>query len=205
MPIFIRGIGLITDEQWEEMSPSEDATRIPTKNPDRPPLYVGETPILEDAFYDAPTLAKTSWPRFEEFVAKSGRTSTLYTADLCDLRVDLYGYGYPSPDPVRHLTHRIDDDDLDRRTAEEVLEIARLAHKAWAAEGMALAVNCQAGLNRSSFVAGMVLIMDGYTADEAIATIREARSVFCFSNEFFVKFLQVNERMIRASALEDAQ
>lgn len=46
-------------------------------------------------------------------------------------------------------------------------------------------VHCQAGLNRSSLVAARALMLDGMSAEQAIATLREKRSPACLCNKAF--------------------
>jgi len=51
-------------------------------------------------------------------------------------------------------------------------------------------VHCQAGLNRSSLVAALALILgDGLTPEEAIATLKERRSPACLCNHVFTEWL----------------
>ena len=50
-------------------------------------------------------------------------------------------------------------------------------------------VHCQAGINRSNIVAGRTLMMLGFSAEEAIALLREKRSPFVLSNEVFERQL----------------
>ena len=56
-------------------------------------------------------------------------------------------------------------------------------------EGTVL-VHCQAGLNRSSLIAARSLMIDGMTADEAIAQIRDTRSPACLCNQSFEEYLR---------------
>jgi protein-tyrosine phosphatase len=51
-------------------------------------------------------------------------------------------------------------------------------------------VHCQAGLNRSGLISGLVLRMQGYGADEAIELLRETRSPAVLCNPTFEKFVQ---------------
>lgn len=51
-------------------------------------------------------------------------------------------------------------------------------------------VHCQAGLNRSSLVAGRALMLQGKTADEAINLLRTNRSPACLCNPSFEKHLR---------------
>ncbi|OZC80242.1 protein tyrosine phosphatase [Rhodococcus sp. 06-418-5] len=53
----------------------------------------------------------------------------------------------------------------------------------------AVLVHCQAGLNRSSLVVARALMLEGATAADAIATIREKRSPACLCNETFERYL----------------
>ena len=50
-------------------------------------------------------------------------------------------------------------------------------------------VHCQAGLNRSSLVAGRTLTMMGYTGKQAIRLLRERRSEACLCNTSFETWL----------------
>jgi protein-tyrosine phosphatase len=50
-------------------------------------------------------------------------------------------------------------------------------------------VHCQAGLNRSSLVAARALMLIGWSAEKAIATIREKRSPACLCNPAFEAYL----------------
>lgn len=51
-------------------------------------------------------------------------------------------------------------------------------------------MRCQAGLNRSGLVMALVLIREGYTADEAIALIRLRRGSAALCNHQFVAWLR---------------
>lgn len=50
-------------------------------------------------------------------------------------------------------------------------------------------VHCQAGLNRSSLVAALSLMLTKYTANEAIYILRKVRSAACLCNPLFEEFL----------------
>ena|ERR1035441_2280998 len=51
-------------------------------------------------------------------------------------------------------------------------------------------ISCQAGLNRSSLVAAKALMLEGMTADKAIALLREKRSGAVLCNEAFEEWLR---------------
>jgi hypothetical protein len=63
------------------------------------------------------------------------------------------------------------------------------AYEAWKA-GRKVLIHCQAGLNRSGFVAAQVLMRDGYSADDAIALLREKRSPAVLCNRHFERWLR---------------
>lgn len=50
-------------------------------------------------------------------------------------------------------------------------------------------VHCQAGLNRSSLVAGRALMLQGKTAQEAVELLRTNRSPACLCNKAFEQYL----------------
>lgn len=51
-------------------------------------------------------------------------------------------------------------------------------------------VHCQAGLNRSNLIAARALMLDGVSADDAIAILRYKRSGASLCNRTFVEYLQ---------------
>ena len=74
-------------------------------------------------------------------------------------------------------------DDLGR-----VVRAAAWANERWMA-GDRVLIRCQAGLNRSGLVTAMVLMLDGWTAAEAISHIRARRSPVALCNDRFVDWL----------------
>lgn len=61
-------------------------------------------------------------------------------------------------------------------------------------------VHCQAGLNRSSLVAARALMLDGMTAIDAIALLREKRSPACLCNRSFEAHLRSLDDLPRVAA-----
>lgn len=57
-------------------------------------------------------------------------------------------------------------------------------------QGKKVLVHCQAGLNRSGVVTALALINLGYTADAAIALMREKRSPLVLCNEAFENWVR---------------
>lgn len=95
----------------------------------------------------------------------------------------------PHPEADHHV-YRIADADLD---PEHHTHIDYLADKVATdvRNGKRVLVRCQAGLNRSSLIVGLVLMREyGLSADEAIVWIRENRSPYALFNESFVAYLR---------------
>src|SRR5664279_2220524 len=61
--------------------------------------------------------------------------------------------------------------------------------KSCVADGPTL-VHCQAGLNRSSLIAGRVLTMGGMEGRDAVKLLRERRSTACLCNPSFARWLR---------------
>ena len=51
-------------------------------------------------------------------------------------------------------------------------------------------IHCHMGINRSAFIAAMILIIDGMNPTDAIALIREKRSELCLNNKTFENYLR---------------
>jgi protein-tyrosine phosphatase len=78
-------------------------------------------------------------------------------------------------------------DSLDQAT-DQILDIARWINSC-RKTGPVL-VHCQAGLNRSSLVAGTALVMNGeVTGRQAVKLLREKRSPACLCNQAFEDWL----------------
>lgn len=114
---------------------------------------------------------------------------SVFVRDEFDLVVSLYKrWGHGPDDGIKDIYLRIPDGHL---TGEEFAKVCDLVpHIALAvAQGKRVLVRCQAGYNRSGLVVALVLLAHGYTADAAIALIREKRSEFALCNEHFVKLI----------------
>lgn len=82
----------------------------------------------------------------------------------------------------------LDDAPYDLGAGEAVYETARWALGA-VRRGKTL-IHCQAGLNRSSLIAALVLVLDGMTPDSAIDLLRERRSEAVLCNPSFEDWLR---------------
>lgn len=90
------------------------------------------------------------------------------------------------PDTVRHEVEMYDADD-DLGAGERLYDLAEMVN-AYRAKGKTL-VHCQAGLNRSSLIAALALIIDGMPPAEAIGLLREKRSPAVLCNQTFERWL----------------
>jgi hypothetical protein len=79
---------------------------------------------------------------------------------------------------------RIEDIDL-----VELYQVVRIAHDDWK-RGKKVLIRCQAGWNRSGLIMALVLMREGYTADEAINLIRQKRSPNALCNKGFENWLR---------------
>ena len=103
--------------------------------------------------------------------------------------VCLYGHANPANYYVREQRYGIADAELDEKSIPEILQLADWLHSEWK-QGKRVAAKCAAGLNRSSLVAALVLLKEGFSAEGAIALIREERSSNALFNPFFVEFIE---------------
>ena len=91
------------------------------------------------------------------------------------------------PDTVR-VERRMADSDETLGAGQQVYEIA-----AWSLaairDGKTL-IHCQAGLNRSSLVAGLAMVLSGVPAARAIEVLRERRSRAVLCNRSFEHWLR---------------
>jgi protein-tyrosine phosphatase len=78
--------------------------------------------------------------------------------------------------------------DSEEQSFEQVDKIAQWVNEC--RKTGAVLVHCQAGLNRSSLIAGRALMLAGMSADEAISTLRTRRSPACLCNPAFEKWLR---------------
>jgi len=71
---------------------------------------------------------------------------------------------------------------------KELMPIVESAHYDWK-NGKRVLIRCQAGLNRSGLITALILMRDGYTAEEAIQLLRKTRSGWVLFNGRFEKWL----------------
>ena len=105
------------------------------------------------------------------------------------LIVTLYADAQPAPWGVEEIRFGFPDGNLTESAIERVLRIALTAHDRWIA-GERVLIRCQAGVNRSGLVTALVLMLQGMSAEEAIALLRERRSPMVLNNSHFERFLR---------------
>jgi hypothetical protein len=105
-----------------------------------------------------------------------------------DAVVTLYAWAQPVPWEVEELRYGFGDCDIRYADTERILRAARWAWRRWVA-GDRVLIRCQAGLNRSGLITALVLMLEGYAADEAVPLIRRRRSAWCLCNGYFESWL----------------
>lgn len=109
--------------------------------------------------------------------------------DEFDAVVTMYAWARPVDWGVEELRWGImDSPEMADADVASIYETVVWAHRRWTG-GKRILVRCQAGLNRSSLIAALVLVRDGYTPREAIDKIRRQRSGRCLFNEGFERFI----------------
>jgi protein tyrosine phosphatase len=106
-----------------------------------------------------------------------------------DTVITLYAWAQPVDWFVKEMRFGFWDAGVESMPIVEVFEVARLAYEEWSNDRKVL-IRCQAGLNRSGLITALVMMMAGYSADEAISLIREKRSRHALCNPEFEAWLR---------------
>ena len=117
------------------------------------------------------------------------RLPQLHEREEFDSVVTCYSYAQPMSWYVHENRYGFADGPINNKTFIKVQELASWLHSEWKSGKKCLS-RCQAGLNRSGTVIAVVLMIEGYSADEAIALIREKRDPNALFNPDFVRYLQ---------------
>lgn len=105
-----------------------------------------------------------------------------------DSVVCMYGHANPVGYYVREQRFGIADSELNEESKPEIRQLAKWLFSEWKL-GKRVAGKCQAGWNRSSLIVALVLLEDGYSAEDAIALIRRKRSPNALCNPHFVAYI----------------
>jgi len=92
-----------------------------------------------------------------------------------DAVATLYAVAHPVGWGIAERRFGFPDSALDEKNVPEIISIADWVHSEWKA-GKRVLIRCAAGWNRSGLVTALVLMKEGYGAQEAIELIREKRS-----------------------------
>lgn len=140
------------------------------------------------------TWAPNAWisDRLEDVGRIDGRrVLKKITLDDFDSVYTFYADAEPADWFVKEIRYPFYDTNIENALGdaeEELTDIVRMAYKDWT-NGKRVLIRCQAGLNRSGLVMGLVLIRAGYTAEEALHLMRSGRSEWCVCNKSFERYL----------------
>lgn len=105
-----------------------------------------------------------------------------------DAVLTLFAWAQPFGWGVEELRYGFMDAHPRYADMSRIVEAAQWAHLRWTG-GQTVLIRCQAGLNRSGLLTALVLMLDGWEAEEAIRTIRATRSEVALCNDDFVDWL----------------
>ena len=138
----------------------------------QPGLWLGGTP--DDEWLDGPVEWDDGW------VVRDGRPF--------DAVVTLFALAQPFGWGVEELRYGFADGPVDDVDIPTIVRCAEWAHERWSA-GQRVLVRCQAGLNRSGLVLALVLVLDGWDPEDAVALMRARRSPSVLCNADFERWL----------------
>ena len=111
------------------------------------------------------------------------------TKEHFDLVVTLYAWARPVDWFAEEIRYGFYDDESHSFDEASLMRVAKYAHEQWKS-GKKVLVRCQAGINRSGLTMGLVLMLEGYTAEQAIEMMRTKRSSAVLMNKSFEKYLK---------------
>ena len=111
------------------------------------------------------------------------------TPEHFDTVVTMYAYARPVDWFVKEFRFGIYDSDMKDFQTDELHDIVVAAHRDWK-KGKRVLVRCQAGINRSGLVMALMLIREGYSAEDAIKLMRGQRGQAVLANKHFENWLK---------------
>lgn len=124
----------------------------------------------------------------EMFSMRSIDAEPEITKKQFDTVITLYAWARPVDWFVKEIRFGIYDHDMSDFEVAALQDLVSIAHKDWR-NGDKVLIRCQAGINRSSLVAALVLIRDGMDAQSAIGLLRTERASAALRNSEFEKWL----------------
>jgi hypothetical protein len=172
----------LMEDDWEELTKEEldDLER-----PDHGQYAMDYEPLWSEVL---PGLWQGGTGDGEDIAYGHIDTTQQITEKDFDTVVTLYASALPPDWFVKEIRLGIYDSDMKDFVPEQLFDLVRVAHTDWKNKNRVL-IRCQAGWNRSGLVMALVLMREGYTAEDAIALIRKERSQFALCNSDFEKFL----------------
>jgi hypothetical protein len=135
------------------------------------------------------------WDTIEEGMTRTELQNGQREIHIDEFQTVVTAYAWAKPvdwlvEELRYCYY--DADDIEHIDKETLLRTAKFAYDAWKS-GRKTLIRCQAGLNRSGLIMAIVLLMDGYTAEDAIHLMRTQRCRWVLCNRTFVGFAQALE------------
>lgn len=127
------------------------------------------------------------------------RDPALIVSTPFDTVVTLYAQAQPAAVHVEELRYGFADGTMALIDVERLLRTAQWARARWRS-GDRVLVRCQAGLNRSGLVVCLVLMLEGLSPTDAIATVRQRRSPMALCNQGFVQWLTTDAAAVVAAS-----
>ncbi len=125
----------------------------------------------------------------DDTIWESKREGAQITKEDFDTVITAYQYANPADWLVKEIRYPFyDSPNMSGIDFKELFQIVRIAHEDWKS-GKKVLIRCQAGLNRSGLIMALVLMKEGYSAEEAICLIRDKRSDYALFNSTFEKWL----------------
>lgn len=126
---------------------------------------------------------------FEEAVGSRFDHKPFITPEHFDTVVTMYAFAKPVDWFVKELRFGVYDSDMKDFHTDELHDIVVAAHRDWK-KGKRVLVRCQAGINRSGLVMALMLIREGYAAEDAIDLMRKMRGEAVLTNRHFETWLK---------------
>ena len=121
-----------------------------------------------------------------------------------DAIVTMYAWARPADWNVQEFRYGVPDASIADIDLVRLRHAVEFGYARWKA-GDRVLVRCQAGLNRSGLVTALILIKDGYSAEQAISLIRENRGEDAlFNNNFYSWLLEEGESFFSLSSQQAA-